>query len=261
MTRPALPDNIIQLANDLADISRPIALNYYRSGLAIEDKGDLSPVTKADREIEAALRERIEATFPTHGIFGEEYGIVRADADFVWVLDPIDGTKAFVTGKPLFGTLIGLVHKGEIAYGVVDIPALGDRWAGGRDNPTIFNGEPAKVRNCAQLSDAWMYATTPDMFVGADEAPYKSLSQSVKHPLYGSDCYAYGLLASGHVDLVVEAMLKPYDYCAPAAIIEGAGGFVTDWQGKPLGLSGDGKVIAANTQSLLDATVACLNEN
>lgn len=259
MNAAPLPDSIIKLANDLADISRPIALDYYRSGLAIEDKGDLSPVTKADREIEAALREKVEAAFPDHGIYGEEHGTVRLDADYIWVLDPIDGTKAFVTGKPLFGTLIGLLYKGEIAYGVVDIPALGDRWAGGRHNPTTFNGTPARVRPCNDLASAWMYATTPDMFVDADEAPYRRLAKAVKHPLYGCDCYAYGLLASGHVDLVVEAMLQPYDFCAPAAIIEGAGGVVTDWQGKPLGLKTDGKVIAAANKSLLDATVACLN--
>lgn len=252
------PD-LVKLAGHLADLARPIARRYFRSAVTIEDKSDDSPVTKADREIEAAMRQAITAHRPDDGIYGEEYGVERADAEYVWVLDPIDGTKSFVTGKPLFGSLIGLIQAGKVALGVIDMPALDERWIGGPDTPTTFNNSPVKTRSCAALDQAWCYATTPDMFIGADAGPYDHLQAQVKHPLYGADCYAYGLLASGTVDLVVEACLKPYDFVGPAGVIMGAGGHITDWQGADLGLDSDGRVVAAGDIRCHDATIAVLN--
>ncbi len=235
----------IDLAERLADASGAIVRRYFRTTLEVEDKPDKSPVTVADREAEAAIRELIEEAFPDHGIVGEEYGAVRADAKYVWVLDPIDGTKSFITGKPLFGTLIGLLHEGAAVLGVIDQPVLGERWLGARGRPTTLNGRPVHVRPCGELGRAALYATSPHMFEGADKQAFARVRDAVKLPLYGADCYAYGLLACGFADLVVEASLAAYDYCGVVAVIEGAGGVITDWTGAPLGLGSDGRVVAA----------------
>jgi len=241
----ACPEPFIALAERLADASGAIVRRYFRTTLEVEDKPDKSPVTVADREAEAAIRELIEEAFPDHGIVGEEYGAVRADAKYVWVLDPIDGTKSFITGKPLFGTLIGLLHEGAAVLGVIDQPVLGERWLGARGRPTTLNGRPVHVRPCGELGRAALYATSPHMFEGADKQAFARVRDAVKLPLYGADCYAYGLLACGFADLVVEASLAAYDYCGVVAVIEGAGGVITDWTGAPLGLGSDGRVVAA----------------
>lgn len=239
------PTSFIDLAGKLAATSGAIVRRYFRTPVAVDSKADQSPVTVADREAESAMRALIEAECPDHGIIGEEFGVLRPTADYVWLLDPIDGTKSFITGKPLFGTLIGLAYRGAPIIGVIDQPVLGERWLGVRGRATTFNGTPARVRPCAGLGEAMLYATSPHMFEGADADAFARLSQRVRHPLYGADCYAYGLLASGHTDLVVEASLEVYDYAAPAAIVEGAGGVMTDWRGAPLRLGSDGRVIAA----------------
>ena len=236
---------ILALAGHMADASGVILRRYFRSGIRVDDKPDMTPVTAADREVEKVLRAMIEAQFPDHGIVGEEFPAVREDADTVWVLDPIDGTSGFITGKPLFGTLIGCVQKGLPVAGLIDHPALNERWVGGEGVATTFNGTRARVRRCARISDAMLYATTPHMFVGGDAYAFEALCEAVKRPQYGADCYAYGLLASGFIDLVVEASMKPSDYCALAPVVEAAGGTMTDWDGRPLTLHSDGRVIAA----------------
>lgn len=244
MTQVCL-EPFIDLAERLADASGAIVRRYFRTTLEVEDKPDKSPVTVADREAETAIRELIEEAFPDHGIVGEEYGAVRADAKYVWVLDPIDGTKSFITGKPLFGTLIGLLHEGAAVLGLIDQPVLGERWLGARGRPTTLNGRPVHVRPCGDLGRAALYATSPHMFEGADKQAFARVRDAVKLSLYGADCYAYGLLACGFADLVVEASLAVYDYCGVVAVIEGAGGVITDWTGAPLGLGSDGRVVAA----------------
>ena len=239
------PTSFIRLATELAELSGEIIRRYFRTPLAVETKADTSPVTAADREVEAAMRERIETAYPDHGVIGEEFGTYRADAEYVWVLDPIDGTKSFISGKPLFGTLIGLVHEGAPILGVIDHPALGERWIGARGVVTSFNGAPAKARPCPGLGEAILFATSPQMFEGANADAFDRLCREVKYPLFGTDCYGYGLLASGFADLVVEAKLRPFDYCALVPVVEGAGGVITDWEGRPLNLASDGRVIAA----------------
>lgn len=248
-------DRLVALALALAEASGPIIARYFRTGTRITDKADLSPVTVADQEAEAAMRALIAERMPEAGVFGEEMGAERADAEFVWVLDPIDGTKSFVTGKPLFGTLIGLVHEGTPIVGVLNQPVLNERWVGVAGRPSTFNGEPIRTRACATLADAWLYATTPAMFEGADEAAWKRLAKAVKFPLYGADCYAYGMLAAGWTDLVAEAQLKPYDWCALVPIVEGAGGRITDWQGNALGLTPVGHALAAGDPRLHEAAL------
>jgi inositol-phosphate phosphatase/L-galactose 1-phosphate phosphatase/histidinol-phosphatase len=246
----ASPETFLDLALQLADAAGPIIKRHFRSGAQIVDKADLSPVTIADRDSESAMRALIARHAPDHGVLGEEHGAERIDAEYVWVLDPIDGTKSFVTGKPLFGTLISLTHRGRPVIGIIDQPVLNERWIGVAGQPSRFNGQVITTRSCATLADAWMYATTPQMFEGRDEAAYNRLAKAVKFPLYGADCYAYGMLAAGWTDLVCEASLKPYDWCALVPVVEGAGGRITDWQGRPLTLDPVGRVLAAGDPAL-----------
>ena len=241
-------DAFVILAERLAEAVRPIVMGYFRSGVTIDDKADTTPVTVADREAETAMRRLIADACPDHGILGEEYGADRVDAAYVWVLDPIDGTKSFVTGKPLFGTLIALLREGTPIVGVIDMPALGERWIGVDGRPTSFNGRPARVRPCPDLDRAWLYASSPHMFPGADAEAFERLRLRCRAAIYGADCYAYGLLASGTVDLVCEATTKPHDYCALVPVVTGAGGMISDWRGRPLGLESDGRVLAAGDE-------------
>ncbi|MFP6711016.1 MAG: histidinol-phosphatase [Rhodospirillales bacterium] len=253
-----VPASYVDLAGRLADISGPIIARYFRSGIEIADKDDASPVTAADREAEAAIRAIIEAECPDHGILGEEHGAQNIEAEYVWVLDPIDGTKAFVTGKPLFGTLIALCQNGVPVLGVIDQPILKERWVGAEGHPTTYNGEAVSVRACADIGDAWLYATSPSMFKGPNETAFNRLAEAVKFPLYGGDCYAYGLLSSGFTDIVCEASMQPYDYCALVPVVKGAGGKMTDWSGEALTMSSDGTVLAAGDASIHQSAIDLL---
>ncbi|HEV8026962.1 MAG TPA: histidinol-phosphatase [Stellaceae bacterium] len=249
----------LALAEALADAAGPIIRSYFRRKIAVDDKPDATPVTIADRESEAAMRALIEDRFPEHGIIGEEHGRTRADAEYVWVLDPIDGTKSFISGIPLFGTLIALVHCGRPVIGVIDQPVLRERWVGATGRATMLNGTPVRTRPCPALAQATLFCTAPHaMFTGADAAAFARLSGAVKLLRTGADCYAYALIASGFIDLVVEAGLKPYDYAALVPVIEGAGGVLTDWQGHALDLGSDGRVIAAGDPGLAAAAGARL---
>ena len=239
------PAHLIALAERLVDASGGIVRRYFRSQLSVSDKPDLSPVTVADREAESMIRTILAAQRPEDGIIGEEYGVKNPDAEYVWVIDPIDGTKAFITGRPIFGTLIALLYQGAPVLGLIDQPVIGDRWFGAVGRATTLNGTPAKVRSCRSLAAATLGTTTPDMFTGADVAAGARLSAATKFTVYGGDCYAYGLLASGFQDLVVEASLNLYDYAALAPVVIGAGGVMTDWQGRPLDRHSDGRVVAA----------------
>ncbi|MDR3439182.1 MAG: histidinol-phosphatase [Telmatospirillum sp.] len=255
------PDEHVALALRLADAARTVTRGYFRKPVTVFDKADASPVTVADREAEAVMRRLIEETAPDHGIYGEEYGAVRTDAEWVWVLDPVDGTKAFITGKPSFGTLIALLHRGTPVLGIIDQPILDERWLGVAGRPTTLNGQPIRVRACSDIKLAALYATAPEMFTGPDANSWEALRSRVKLPRYGADCYAYGLLAAGFVDLVVEASLQPYDYLPLVAVIEGAGGIFTDWQGKKLGLKSDGRVVAAGDSVSHAQALAVLTGN
>jgi inositol-phosphate phosphatase / L-galactose 1-phosphate phosphatase / histidinol-phosphatase len=241
----AVPAEFAALALRLADAARPIVRRYFRTPVAIDDKADASPVTIADRETEAAMRALIGATFPDHGILGEEMGRENTGAEWVWVLDPIDGTKAFITGKPCFGTLIALAHRGRPVLGLIDQAITDERWMGVAGQPSTLNGKPVAVRACPDLPHAYAYTTGPDYFDATTRPAWDRIAQRVKLSRYGADCYAYALLATGFVDLVVEANLKPYDFSALVPVIEGAGGLVTDWRGQPLTIASDGRVCAA----------------
>ena len=242
----------------MADEAAAIVLSYFRQPIAVEDKQDASPVTVADRQAEAAMRLLIAQHVPHHGILGEEFGPERTDAEWVWIFDPIDGTKAFITGKPSFGTLIALLHRGEPVLGIIDQPVLRERWLGVKGRPTTLNGAVVKCRDCDDLGRAALYSTAPEMFKDGDLTAFQRVRTAVKLCRFGADCYAYGLLALGFVDLIVEASLQPYDYLAMVPVIEGAGGVITDWQGGKLGLGSSGKVVAAGARRAHEAALALL---
>ena len=248
-------DALLALAERMADAGRQVARHHFRTPVAVDDKSDASPVTIADREAESAMRRIVEQTHPDHGIVGEEHGTVRPDAESVWVLDPIDGTKQFITGKPTFGSLIALVHRGRPVLGVIEMPALGERWVGAAGRPTLFidaHGEArAETRTCPALDAATLCATSPGMFAQAgDDAAFARLRDRTKLTLYGGDCHNYGLLAAGYLDLVCEAGMSYYDFAALVPVVEGAGGVITDWHGRPLGPASDGRVLAAGDLTL-----------
>ncbi|KAG8368205.1 hypothetical protein BUALT_Bualt15G0021000 [Buddleja alternifolia] len=223
-------DRFADVGNQLADAAGDVIRKYFRKSFDILDKEDLSPVTIADQAAEESMVKVIQENFPSHAIYGEENGwkCKEDTADFVWVLDPIDGTKSFITGKPLFGTLIALLYKGKPILGIIDQPILIERWIGISGRRTTLNGQDITTRNCSQLSKAYLYTTSPHLFSAEGEVAFAR----VKVPLYGCDCYAYALLASGFVDLVIESGLKPYDFLSLIPVIEGAGGVITDWKGQ-----------------------------
>ncbi|KAF7810855.1 putative receptor-like protein kinase [Senna tora] len=226
----------VDVANKVADAAGEIIRKYFRNKFEILDKDDSSPVTIADQSAEETMVSIISEKFPSHAIYGEEKGWRSREkrADYVWVLDPIDGTKSFITGKPLFGTLIALLQNGRPILGIIDQPVLRERWIGISGKGTTLNGQQVSTRTCATLSQAYMYTTSPHLFSGDAEEAFIRVRSKVKIPLYGCDCYAYALLASGFVDLVIESGLKPYDFLALIPVIEGAGGVITDWKGHPL---------------------------
>lgn len=256
----ATVEDFVELANRLADASRPILRSYYRRKLDVDIKSDASPVTQADREAEAAIRKLIAARFPEHGIFGEEFGKERADAEYVWVLDPLDGTRAFVTGRPTFGTLIALIRNGQPLLGVIDMPVLSDRWVGVIGRPTTLNGEKVTARACPSLNKAYLSASIPLMFDTAEKrARFDAVSAKALSTTFGGDCYQYGMVATGFIDLVVEKTLGIYDYLSLVPVLEGAGAVITDWQGKPLTVHSGDHVAAAGDRRVLDQALAILN--
>src|SRR3979490_2378208 len=214
--------------DQLAPASGEAILPFFRTSLGVEDKGSAAgfdPVTAADRAAETAMRKLIQRNFPAHGIIGEEYGDERADAEYVWVLDPIDGTKSFIAGMPAWGTLIALTRGGEPVYGMMHQPFTRERFTGD-SNAARYRGPAGdralRVRRCDKLSDAMLMTTSPLLMKEADRAVFGQVEQAVKLSRYGGDCYAYCMLAAGHVDLVIETELKPYDILPLIPIILGA---------------------------------------
>ena len=251
---------MLRLAVELADEARAFVRPRFRSRVSIEEKSDGTPVTEVDTALEARLRDRIHARFPEHGIIGEEGGGQRGDADWVWVLDPIDGTQSFILGKPTFATLIGLMHRGTPVLGVIEHPALGDRWIGAAGTATLFNGAPARVRPCAGVGEAALSTTGPNWFAEDELAAFDRVRRAAKVQHWGGDCHAFGLLASGFIDLVIESSHRLHDFCALVPVISGAGGVMTDWAGRALGAGSGPRVIAAGDRRVHAEALALLAE-
>jgi histidinol phosphatase-like enzyme (inositol monophosphatase family) len=248
----------LALAELLAEAAGQAIRPWFRRPFLVETKEDFSPVTIADREAEAAIRRLLDQYRPDDGVIGEEYGDDRPDAERVWVLDPIDGTRAFVAGRPLFGTLIGLMEQGQPVLGIIDQCIIGDRWLAAPGQPTLLNGARVHVRQCASLAQARIGTTSPQAFDAADFRCFERVRVGAGDTLYGGDCHNYGLVAAGHLDAVVESGLKLHDWAALVPIITGAGGVITDWQGAPLTSASRGAVIAAGDPALAAAIAQML---
>ena len=250
----------IAIAHRLADAAGEAIRGYWRGSIGLEIKGDASPVTLADRAAEQAMRRILTAEVSRDGIHGEEFGVERADAARQWVLDPIDGTTSFAAGRPIFGTLIALLVDGFPVLGVIDQPITGERWVGASGQPTTLNGAPAVSRACRTLSDALLATTSPSLFGDHAAEHFMALAAQTAHArmIWGGDCYNYGLLASGHVDIVCEAGLKLHDFAALVPVVEGAGGTMADWNGDPLHAGSEGHVIALGDPARLEDVVEAL---
>lgn len=244
----------IDLAQLLADQSGDIIRQYYRQPFDVISKSDESPVTIADKSVEERLRAIIEAQRPMDGIIGEEYGIKPAQNQYDWVIDPIDGTKSFVIGRPSFGTLIALCENGIPILGIINQPILNERWMGVKGQPTLFNGKPVKTRVCPELSHARLASTSPSQLPDL----WKKLHEASNIFVWGGDCYSYGLLSMGGLDAVIETNLSAYDYAALAPIVNGAGGWMGDWDGNPLTIHSDGRVLAVGDVNLKEQILEIL---
>lgn len=249
-------------AEDMANNARKIALKYFRQSpynMGINIKSDNTPVTNADKEIEQLCRNMIADTFPTHGVLGEEEGADRIDADFVWVIDPIDGTKAFATGKPLFGTIIGLTHNKKPVLGLIDQAFTQERWLGIEGYQTTHNNKQIRVSKVQKLNEASFYTAAPEMFPGVYVDRFDKLKSKLKWVQYSTDCYAYGLLSMGCVDIVMEQFLGHHDIIGLLPIIKNAGGFASDWNGKEINLNTNGTLIAASNEKLAKQVLDIIN--
>lgn len=253
-TAPDLAD-IADFAAASAHESGKIALGWFRHPVAIDIKSDFSPVTEADRAVEADLRRRIAAAYPSHAIMGEEFGAEGPSDAPTWFVDPIDGTRSFITGWPIWGTLLALTIARRARVGVIHVPALDETWTGieglgcwqtGRDG----SRQACRASNCTDIASARFYTTSPDYFDATEQPAYQAIARAVQVPRFGGDCYSYALLASGHVDLVLETKLQPYDFLALVPVVEEAGGVISDWRGQPLTQDSGEQAIAAATPEL-----------
>ena len=246
--------DLLSFVSHLADEAGSIITRYYRTDFDVEAKGDESPVTIADRSVEAALRKIFETQRPDDGILGEEYGIKESRNGFTWVLDPIDGTKSFTIGRPSFGTLIAYCQNDVPILGVIDQPILKERWVGD-GNITTFNGKAVKTRACENLKSMRVASTAPAQLPDI----WQRLDKECAYTIWGGDCYSYGLLANGWLDGVVEQFLAPYDFAALVPVVQGAGGWMGDWQGNPLTLKSIGQTVAVGDSKQRDALLKILS--
>jgi histidinol phosphatase-like enzyme (inositol monophosphatase family) len=255
--------NEIALAHRLADAARTAIVPHFRSGLTHDRKADATPVTLADRAAEEAMRRILTAEVPQDGVFGEELGTSEGRSGRQWVLDPIDGTTAFLAGRATFGTLIALLVEGFPVLGVIDQPVLAERWLGVAGEQTTLNGRPVATRACPQLGHAALATTGPQHFSQEEGVVFMALAQATDHKrmIMGGDCYNYAMLASGHLDLVCEAGLKLYDFAALVPVVEGAGGTMCDWNGEPLHAASDGHVLALGDPARLDDVLVAMGGN
>ena len=249
--------------DELASVAGETILPFFRTALNVRDKGgpgSFDPVTAADHAAETAMRTLIRRSFPDHGIVGEEFGNDRPDAEYVWYLDPIDGTKSFISGMPAWGTLIALTRRGEPVFGMMDQPFTRERFSGdGR--AAQYRGPGGKrslrVRSCANLADAVVFTTSPRLMNEADRKAFGRVEDAALLSRYGGDCYAYCMLAAGHVDLVIETGLKPHDVVPLVPIILGAGGVITSWENGPP--HAGGRIIAAGDARVHAAAMVMLS--
>ena len=256
-------DELLIAANQAADAAAKVTLQYFRNALEVDNKAGehaFDPVTQADKEAELAIRDILTTAFPQVGFYGEEHAAIESESGLTWVVDPIDGTRAFMSGMPLWGTLIGLFDGENAILGLMDIPFLEERFSAINGSASLQNCHGSQgllTRKEVSLADATLYCTTPDMFdTELSNRRFNSVKESVRLTRYGGDCYTYALLAAGHVDVVLDCDLQPYDITALIPIIEGAGGVVSNWEGSSA--EDGGFVVASGSQAIHDQTLALL---
>lgn len=257
-------DAAARVADAAADVAAAVIRPFFREAIGIDRKGDASPVTAADRAAERAIRAVLAERFPDHAVLGEEFGLEREGSPFQWVLDPIDGTKSFITGRPSFTTLIALLHEGVPVLGLINQPVTGERWLGLAGRPTLFTAPAAfaasaRARQGVALAEAQLSCTTLDLFTAETRPRWERLAARTAQVTWGGDAYAHGLLALGCVDLVAETTYKIWDWAALVPVVEGAGGVITDWAGRPLRPGADGSVLAAGSAALHAEALAVLS--
>lgn len=252
---------MMQSALDITARASAIPRRYFGSSLEIDHKSDESPVTIADRETEKFIRDSLQALYPKHGFFGEEFGREAGDGRHEWIIDPIDGTRAFVTGVPLYGMLLALLKDGAPEFGVIRMPELDEVYSGDGRQSWRNGNDRLRVSSITRLDDAVIYINEGEKIMPEYPQLFERLCASGRIRRLGYDCYPHALLAAGRVDLVIDFDLKPYDYFALLPVVEGAGGIISDWRGNPLDLDSDGTVVSAATPELhreaLELIAAC----
>jgi inositol-phosphate phosphatase / L-galactose 1-phosphate phosphatase / histidinol-phosphatase len=249
---------LLDAAETIAAQSTGLTMQYFRSAVDVHNKADASPVTIADRATEAAIRQAISDRYPDHGIMGEEHGAAGLDREYVWVIDPIDGTKSFISGVPLFGTLIGVLRHGRPVAGVIHMPRLGETFVGAPGRGTRFNGAAVHCRSGVAPEDAFLCYNELHKLVRHEPDRAARLLATGRYQRPTMDCYPYAQLAAGWVDGVIDYDLDPYDYLPLVGVVEGAGGIITDWNGAALGLRSDGTVAAAASPGIHAALLSAL---
>lgn len=248
----------LNVAQQAADVAREILVEHrqkhLRSEYGFKTKGDASPVTETDERVEREIRAIVKKAFPDHGILGEEYGTDSADAEFTWVIDPIDGTRQFITGYPFYSTLIALCRHGEPVLGVVEFPVMLERWVGVKGQPSTLNGTPIRTReHDASLANVLVASSNTEFVYPEDREGYNHIIKATKWRVYGGAAYGYMSLAAGKLDLSIDSgIMREVDYCALVPIIEGAGGVISDWDGKPLTMNSSMKTLASGDRRIHD---------
>ncbi len=259
MSEPTAAD-LLQAARDVTAAAVAKPLHHYRAGFSVEQKADESPVTIADRETEAALREAIAERFPGHGIYGEEMGRTQGDAEFLWLVDPIDGTKSFISGSPLFGMLVAVLKAGRPVAGIIRMPALNECYGGALEAGSDRDGTPIACRKGVPPEKAFLCINEANGLMADHPAVFARLMKFGAYQRLTYDCYPYAQLAGGQIDAVVDYNLQPYDYLPVVPVVEAAGGVITDWEGRPLTLESDGRVVAAASAEIHAALMKVIAE-
>jgi len=257
-TTAVTAQEFIDFSQELAEASRALIRSRFRRNIDIEMKPDNTPVTPTDLEVETLIRNMIADRYPDHGVIGEEHPASAATAECVWVIDPIDGTRSFIAGRPVFGTLIALAIDEAPVLGVVDIPITQERWVGATGHATRLNGEIARTRSCRALSEAILLATSPEYFDGDATQPFSRVVDSSRFTIYDAGTQGYGLVASGHADIMIAARYGIVDYLAAVPVIEGAGGVMRAWDGAPLTLHSGERIVALGDHARLPEVLALL---
>ena len=252
--------SFVNFLNNFANKSSEILTKKFRKKFNFESKKDGSFVTDIDKEIEELFRRKVKQVYPSHGIYGEEFGYSNKNSEYVWVIDPLDGTHSFISGKPLFGTLICLTFHRIPVIGLIDVPILKERWVGGKDLGVFFNKKRClPIGGEKTLNQSIVSSTSTLMFKGIYENKIKKIYKKSKFPIFGTDCYAYGLLLSKKIDLIIENNMKPWDYLAQVALINELGGIISDWSGNELDISSKGQVIATSSKKCYEEAIKILS--